>query len=124
MLGHLEDRGGHTPIRGVGLLRDPIRVFDWLDLKASIEYLGQGMSKFRCMPVLRYEEMVSCVFEMRGWDASEFHLPPTVTYPAKSATESWVGNLGAQSPTPQISIAAACRWVRRDWWKVEADDDG
>jgi hypothetical protein len=61
-----------TMEHGVAAFRDPSRALDRLDLKAGIDFLGRGASRFRCTEIPRYMEMIEHVCRKMNWNASEF----------------------------------------------------
>lgn len=61
-----------TTEQGIARFGDPARAADLLDLRANIDFLGAGASRFRCSEIPRYMDMIEFVCRKMGWNASEF----------------------------------------------------
>lgn len=60
-----------TTEKGVARFGDPARAADLLDIKANIDFLGVGASRFRCTEIPSYMDMIEFVCRKMGWNASE-----------------------------------------------------
>ncbi len=61
-----------TTERGIARWRDPSRVLDLLDLRATVDPLGHGAARFRCADIPGYADMIAHVCNEMGWDPDAF----------------------------------------------------